>query len=82
MYRLYKEFKKIGEYNTISIAKQSMLKDDGVYNLIGNGRYRDSWVILNGVMYNQDSTTQQFKIGNVYAYTDPNKQYTRKIIRF
>jgi len=42
MYRLYKEFKKIGEYNTISIAKQSTLKDDGVYNLIGNGRYRDS----------------------------------------
>ena len=53
MYRLYKGFRKIGEYNTVLAAKQSAPKEDGAYNLIGDGWYRDSWIILNGVIYNQ-----------------------------
>lgn len=53
MYRLYKGFNKIGEYKTVFEAKQNAPKDDGAYNLIGDGWYRDSWIILNGVIYNQ-----------------------------
>ena len=49
-YRLYKGFKLIGEFDTILEAKQNAPKEDGVYNLIGDG-YRDSWQILKGIIY-------------------------------
>lgn len=51
MYRLYKGFKKIGEYNSIADAKKNAPKEDGTYNLIG-GYYRNSWMIINGIIYN------------------------------
>lgn len=53
MYRLYKGFNKIDKYKTVFEAKQNVPKDDGAYNLIGDGWYHDSWIILNGVTYNQ-----------------------------
>lgn len=49
-YKLFKGFKLIGEYNSISEAKKNAPNEDGVYNLIG-GCYRVSWQILNGVLY-------------------------------
>lgn len=55
MYRLYKGFQKIGEFSTILEAKKNAPKEDGVYNLIGDGWYRDSWVIINGTYYNQSN---------------------------
>lgn len=50
VYKLFKGFKLIGEYNSISEAKKNAPKEDGVYNLLG-GNYRSSWKILNGVYY-------------------------------
>lgn len=49
-FRLYKGFKKIGEFSSIMEAKNNSPKEDGVYNLKGKN-YRDSWQIVNGVCY-------------------------------
>jgi long-subunit fatty acid transport protein len=55
-YKLFKGFLLIGEFNSISEAKKEAPKEDGVYNLLGDG-YRDSWQILKGVIYNGDAQT-------------------------
>lgn len=52
-YTLYKGFKKLGVYFSIIDAKKLCPKEDGVYNLISSDKmYRDSWMIINGVLYN------------------------------
>lgn len=51
MYRLYKGFKKLGEYKTIKEAKNRAPKEDGVYNIKGDNGYSDSWQIIRGVFY-------------------------------
>lgn len=51
-YRLFKGFKLIGEYNSISEAKKNAPIGDGVYNLLGNN-YSSSWQILNGTYYGE-----------------------------
>jgi hypothetical protein len=52
-YRLYKGFQLVDEYATILEAKKDAPKEDGVYNLKGDD-YRDSWQIVNGVLYTND----------------------------
>lgn len=51
-YRLFKGFKKLGEYATIREAKAKAPKTDGVYNLKGPGGYWDSWQIVSGLIIN------------------------------
>lgn len=50
-YKLFKGFKKLGEFSKISEAKKEAEKyGDGVFNLISEN-YRTSWQVLNGVYY-------------------------------
>ena len=52
MYKLFRGLKYIGEYESILLAKNSHT-EDGVYNLISSDKsYRDSWQIVNGILYN------------------------------
>lgn len=56
LYRLYKGFKLLGEFESIYKAKKLAPREDGVYNLIENKKdgYRDSWQIVNGILYRQE----------------------------
>ncbi len=52
-YILYKGFQKLGVYSSILEAKKMCPQEDGVYNLLSSDKmYRDSWMIINGVLYN------------------------------
>lgn len=54
-YKLFRGFKKIGEYRSISEAKKmAPYNQDGIYNLVSSDKtYRDSWQIVNGKLYNE-----------------------------
>jgi len=48
MYKLFVGFKKLGEFESILIAKQYALESGitGAFNLIGSNGYRDSWYVF------------------------------------
>jgi hypothetical protein len=48
MYKLFVGFRKLGEFDSIYIAKQFAQESGitGVFNLIGTNGYRDSWYIF------------------------------------
>lgn len=48
MYKLFVGFRKLGEFDSIYIAKQFALKNGitGAFNLIGTNGDRDSWYIF------------------------------------
>lgn len=50
-YSLFKGFKKLGNYTSISEAKKNAPNEDGVYNITNGNDFRSSWQILNGVYY-------------------------------
>lgn len=47
MYKLFVGFRKLGEFPTIHEAKQYAhnLNEAGVFTLLGNRYYRDSWYV-------------------------------------
>lgn len=47
MYILFIGFRKLGEFPTISEAKKFAQdsRETGVFTLLGNGYYRDSWYV-------------------------------------
>lgn len=47
MYKLFVGFRKLGEFPTIAEAKRFAhdMKEPGVFTLLGNGYYLDSWYI-------------------------------------
>lgn len=48
MYKLFVAFRKLGEFDSIYIAKQFAQESGvtGAFNLIGTNGYRDSWYIF------------------------------------
>ncbi len=48
MYKIFVGFRKLGEFDSIYIAKQFAQKSGitGAFNLIGTNGYRDSWYIF------------------------------------
>jgi len=48
MYKLFVDFRKLGEFESILIAKQYALESGitGAFNLIGSNGYRDSWYVF------------------------------------
>lgn len=48
MYKLFVGFRKLGEFDSIYIAKQFAQESGitGAFNLIGTNGYRDSWYIF------------------------------------
>lgn len=48
MYKLFLGFRKLGEFPTIHDAKKfaQNSKQTGVFTLLGNGYYQDSWYVL------------------------------------
>lgn len=79
-FKLFKGFKLIGIYTSISEAKKQAPKDDGVYNLIEtNGNYRSSWQIVNSK--NIKSTIMklkelnQLKKGEYFRFKGKKKVY-------
>lgn len=48
MYKLFVGFRKLGEFNSIYIAKQFAQESGiaGAFNLIGTNGYLDSWYIF------------------------------------
>jgi len=47
MYILFIGFRKLGEFSTIQEAKKYAqdMNEAGVFTLLGNGYYRDSWYV-------------------------------------
>jgi len=56
MYKLFIGFKKLGEFESILIAKQYALESGitGAFNLIGSNGYRDSWYVFPTRMKDSD----------------------------
>jgi len=56
MYKLFIDFKKLGEFKTISEAKKyaDNSGETGVFNLIGD-RYKDSWYVFPDFKSSKDS---------------------------
>ena len=48
MYKLFVDFRKLGEFDSIYIAKQFAQESGitGAFNLIGTNGYKDSWFIF------------------------------------
>jgi hypothetical protein len=48
MYKLFVGFRKLGEFDSIYLAKQFAQESGitGAFNLIGTNGYRDSWYIF------------------------------------
>ena len=55
MYILFIGFKKLGEFDTISEAKQYVQNSGlwGAFNLLGKDNYRDSWYIFEDQVKNK-----------------------------
>ncbi len=61
MYKLFVGFRKLGEFDSIYIAKQFAQESGltGAFNLIGTNGYRDSWYIFPTRMNESDSRMKE-----------------------
>jgi hypothetical protein len=57
MYKLFVGFRKLGEFDSILIAKQYAHESGitGAFNLLGTNGYRDSWYLFPTKMKDSDS---------------------------